>query len=229
MRSNDQRERDAHELAALRATAHPVRRRIIALLGEHTTLTATECARLLGLSAKVCSYHLGQLAGEGWVEEVPAPGRNRPWRLSAERTAEPAAVAGGAGPGETLPGMSEAAVARPRDPARTTAGPDGPLRAAFHARERARAARVRRDDDLLSGAADALAEAAGQPGWAAIATVHSRIAMMTAPEVAAWVEDVERITTRHVRRAGQDPLFGDVAERVTVQLTFFGYPAAAGT
>jgi hypothetical protein len=229
MRSNDQRERGGRELAALRAVAHPVRRHIIDLLGEHTTLTATECGRLLGLSAKVCSYHLGQLAGEGWVEEVPAPGRNRPWRLSSERTAEPAAVAGAAGPGETLPGMSEAAVGRPRGPAHATAGLDGPVRAAFHARERARAARVRRDDDLLSGAADALAEAAGEPGWAATATVHSRIAMMTAPEVAAWVEDVERITTRHVRRAGQDPLFGDVAERVTVQLTFFGYPATAGT
>jgi helix-turn-helix protein len=229
MRSNDQRERAGRELAALRAVAHPVRRHIIDLLGEHTTLTATECARLLGLSAKVCSYHLGQLAGEGWVEEVPAPGRNRPWRLSAERAAEPTAVAGPAGPGPTLPGLSEAGGARRPDPAQAAAASDGPVRAAFHARQRARAARVRHDDELLADAADALADAAGQPTWAATATVHSRIATMTAPEVAAWVEDVERITTRHVRRAGQDPLFGDVAERVSVRLTFFGYPETAGT
>lgn len=217
MRSNVQRERDAHELAALRAVAHPVRRRIIALLGEHTTLTATESARLLGLSAKVCSYHLQTLAGEGLVVEVPAPGRNRPWRLAAADAAtEPHLAA------DTLPGVTS--------PAPRAAEPsDGPVRAAFHARDRARAARVRHDDDLLSGAADALAEAAGQPGWAATATVHSRIASMTVPELAAWVEDVERLTTRHVRRAGQDPLFGQVAERVSVRLTFFGYPEAAGT
>src|SRR5215475_15249495 len=68
------------ELAALRATAHPTRRAILDLLGEHTTLTASECARLLGVSPKACSYHLSVLADQHLIAEVPAPGRNRPWR-----------------------------------------------------------------------------------------------------------------------------------------------------
>jgi DNA-binding transcriptional ArsR family regulator len=68
------------DLAALRATAHPTRRSILALLREHTTLTASECGRLLGMSPKVCSYHLRVLAEQHLVEEVPASGRNRPWR-----------------------------------------------------------------------------------------------------------------------------------------------------
>src|SRR5215475_3460156 len=69
-------------LAALRATAHPTRRAILALLREHTTLTASECGRLLGVSPKVCSYHLRVLAQQCLVAEATNIGRNRPWRLT---------------------------------------------------------------------------------------------------------------------------------------------------
>jgi len=69
-------------LATLRATAHPTRRAILALLREHTTLTASECGRLLGVSPKVCSYHLRVLAQQHLVAEVTIIGRNRPWRLT---------------------------------------------------------------------------------------------------------------------------------------------------
>src|ERR1700742_1711035 len=77
------------DLAALRATAHPTRRAILALLGEHTTLTATESGRLLGVSPKACSYHLAVLADQHLVEEVAAAGRNRPWRRVGHTTADP--------------------------------------------------------------------------------------------------------------------------------------------
>ena len=73
-------DRTRSDLAALRAIAHPTRRAILSLLQEHTTLTATESARLLGVSAKACSYHLAVLADQHLVEEVAAAGRNRPRR-----------------------------------------------------------------------------------------------------------------------------------------------------
>src|SRR5690242_10331150 len=87
------------DASALRATAHPTRLEILRLLGEHPALTATQCANLLGLSPKTCSYHLQTLAAAGWVEEMDAPGRLRPWRLSetAPTTVGPAAAAAGHG------------------------------------------------------------------------------------------------------------------------------------
>jgi DNA-binding transcriptional ArsR family regulator len=81
-------ERSGPDLAALRATAHPTRRAILTLLGEHTTLTATECARLLGVSPKACSYHLHVLADQHLLEEVAATGRNRPWRRATSPAAD---------------------------------------------------------------------------------------------------------------------------------------------
>src|SRR4051812_7753074 len=69
--------------AALRATAHPTRNRILELLRERPSMTATECAGILHLTPKTCSYHLQTLASSGLIEEVPTPGRNRPWRLIA--------------------------------------------------------------------------------------------------------------------------------------------------
>ena len=74
----------------LRATAHPTRLAILHLLGGHPALTATECAKLLGESPKTCSYHLHQLAAHGYVAEVPAAGRIRPWRLAPDHAAGPA-------------------------------------------------------------------------------------------------------------------------------------------
>jgi hypothetical protein len=79
-------------LAALRAVAHPARLDLLDLLRVHETLTAAECARLLGTSTKSCSYHLGVLAGQGLVAragEPTADGRERPWRRVADEISTP--------------------------------------------------------------------------------------------------------------------------------------------
>jgi predicted ArsR family transcriptional regulator len=73
--------------AALRVYAHPVRLRLVGLLRQHETLTATQAAKLLGESSGSCSFHLRALAKHGLVEEVPAPGRAKPWKATAQATA----------------------------------------------------------------------------------------------------------------------------------------------
>jgi predicted ArsR family transcriptional regulator len=71
--------------------AHPVRLRLVGLLRQHETLTATQAGRLLRESSGSCSFHFRQLAKHGLVEEVPAPGRAKPWRATAQKTAWDAA------------------------------------------------------------------------------------------------------------------------------------------
>jgi hypothetical protein len=69
---------------ALRALAHPLRWKLIDLLGSEQTATATRCAEVLGESVASCSYHLGILAKYGYIEAVPdQPGREKPWRMSS--------------------------------------------------------------------------------------------------------------------------------------------------
>jgi len=49
-------------------------------------LTATQAGELIGEPPNTCSFHFRQLARYGFVEEAgPAPGRSRPWRLTASR------------------------------------------------------------------------------------------------------------------------------------------------
>jgi predicted ArsR family transcriptional regulator len=74
---------------SLRALAHPTRLALVSLLREHGTLTATRAAELLGLNSGSCSFHLRQLAKHGLVEEVPARGRQKPWRATARITSFP--------------------------------------------------------------------------------------------------------------------------------------------
>ena len=79
-------------VAALRAVAHPARLDLLDLLRVHETLTAAECARMLGTSTKSCSYHLGVLARQGLVAragEPSADGRERPWRRVADEVLTP--------------------------------------------------------------------------------------------------------------------------------------------
>ena len=67
----------------LRALTHPLRWKLIDLLGSELSATATRCAEVLGESVASCSYHLGILAKYGYVEPVPdQPGREKPWRLT---------------------------------------------------------------------------------------------------------------------------------------------------
>ncbi len=73
---------------ALRALAHPLRWKLIDLLGseDSATATATRCAEVLGESVPSCAYHLGILAKYGYVELVPGQvGREKPWRLTSYR------------------------------------------------------------------------------------------------------------------------------------------------
>jgi DNA-binding transcriptional ArsR family regulator len=74
----------ATEPRALRAVAHPVRIELLALLRTDGPLTASRCSERLGLTAKVCSYHLQILGKYGLIEETgDGKGRARPWRLAA--------------------------------------------------------------------------------------------------------------------------------------------------
>jgi hypothetical protein len=81
------------DLAVAALLDHPVRARLLDLLGRVGTVTATGAARELGGNSGVHSFHLRQLARYGLVEEVPGRhGRSRPWRLvDPDRAPEPGA------------------------------------------------------------------------------------------------------------------------------------------
>ena len=97
-------ERDAPERArsvelrdarALRALAHPTRLKLVGLLRLEGPMTATQAARELGETPQRCTFHLGQLAKYGLVEEAGGGrGRERPWRATASFTSWPNVVAG---------------------------------------------------------------------------------------------------------------------------------------
>jgi predicted ArsR family transcriptional regulator len=58
-------------------------------------MTATQAARELGETPQRCTFHLGQLAKYGLVEEAGGGrGRERPWRATASFTSWPNVVAG---------------------------------------------------------------------------------------------------------------------------------------
>lgn len=85
-KGNSQKSRsERSDPLALRAVAHPVRIELLALLRRDGPLTASQCAVLLVLSPKLCSYHLGLLGRYGLVEETgEGKGRARPWRLATD-------------------------------------------------------------------------------------------------------------------------------------------------
>jgi Helix-turn-helix domain len=77
---------DGVNALALRALAHPIRWKLIDVLGSERSATATRCAEVLGESVASCSYHLGILAKYGYIELVPGQaGREKPWRLLSYR------------------------------------------------------------------------------------------------------------------------------------------------
>ncbi len=73
---------DVHDPRALRALAHPLRMSLLAALRSDGPSTASRLADRLGESSGATSYHLRQLAGFGFVEEVAGEGtgRERWWR-----------------------------------------------------------------------------------------------------------------------------------------------------
>ncbi|HEY3505495.1 MAG TPA: helix-turn-helix domain-containing protein [Actinocatenispora sp.] len=78
---------DEERTAADAALSHPLRAALLDLVRELGTVTSTEAARRLGHSSGLCSFHLRQLARYGYLEEAPAKGRVKPWRLRATRQA----------------------------------------------------------------------------------------------------------------------------------------------
>lgn len=70
------------DIEALKALAHPRRRRILAQLTEHGPATSADLARALDLNTGATSYHLRELAQHGFIEEMTdrAHGRERWWK-----------------------------------------------------------------------------------------------------------------------------------------------------
>lgn len=79
---------------ALRALAHPLRLRLLALLRADGPATASRLARRLGESSGATSYHLRRLAQAGLVVEDPDHGtrRERWWRAAHQLTTWSAAT-----------------------------------------------------------------------------------------------------------------------------------------
>ncbi len=92
------------------------------------------------------------------------------------------------------------------------------------ARDRKLEARSRRETDILGHAVSALAAAGGDPAWSDATVVHDRVAVLSAAELRAWGEDVERVTSRHLRRAAQSIELGEDTARYPVRLLFYGFP-----
>jgi hypothetical protein len=74
----------------MRALAHPLRWKLLEVLDLETQATAAQCARILGKSHALCSFHLHQLAKYALVEQVPTTSRrDRPWRLTRKNLSFP--------------------------------------------------------------------------------------------------------------------------------------------
>lgn len=70
---------------ALRALAHPVRWKLLEIVGREGVATATQCAQETGESVANCSYHLNLLAKYDYVEKAEGgQGREKPWRLVSQ-------------------------------------------------------------------------------------------------------------------------------------------------
>jgi DNA-binding transcriptional ArsR family regulator len=86
---------ELRDARALRALAHPTRLKLVGLLRLQGPLTATQAARELGETPQRCTFHLGQLAKYGLVEEAGGGrGRERPWRATAFFTSVPNVMTG---------------------------------------------------------------------------------------------------------------------------------------
>ena len=69
----------------LRAMAHPMRLKLIGMVGVNGTLTASQAAKKLDSTPAVTAYHLRTLAKYGFVEDAgSSSARERPWRLTEQ-------------------------------------------------------------------------------------------------------------------------------------------------
>jgi DNA-binding transcriptional ArsR family regulator len=68
----------------IRALAHPLRHKLMSIIGRLGQATTADAAREVGISHGLASHHLRQLAKYGFVEQVKGKDhRERPWRLVA--------------------------------------------------------------------------------------------------------------------------------------------------
>lgn len=74
--------REISELEVLRSLAQPRRQQMLQHLTLHGPATSATLARALGLNTGATSYHLRELARQGFIEELPEQphGRQRWWR-----------------------------------------------------------------------------------------------------------------------------------------------------
>jgi len=76
-------ERDAR---MLRALAHPLRLRLLAVAASEGTITTTSASEHTGESSGNCSFHLRLLAKYGFLEAARGRDqRERPWRLAGSQ------------------------------------------------------------------------------------------------------------------------------------------------
>jgi len=81
------KDRPLRDAGAVKAIAHPLRLRLLELLGIGGPATATDLAARVEESPANCSWHLRQLAAHGFIEETGGGrGRQRYWRLVPEST-----------------------------------------------------------------------------------------------------------------------------------------------
>jgi DNA-binding MarR family transcriptional regulator len=73
----------AERTALYQTLTNPVRRRILAHIGEHGQANSTSVAKAIGESTGTTSYHLRKLAEQQLIEEIPerSAGRERWWRV----------------------------------------------------------------------------------------------------------------------------------------------------
>lgn len=79
----DQRSVTLSDAGLMRAMSHPARLEIMEYLNSTgASVTATECAEIVGMSPSAVSYHLRELAKAGLIEQAPSrgDGRERVWR-----------------------------------------------------------------------------------------------------------------------------------------------------
>jgi DNA-binding transcriptional ArsR family regulator len=76
------------DIESLRAVAHPIRSKMLAMLRYEGPATASELGRRLGESSGSASYHLRQLARYGFIEEdAEQPNRrDKRWRAASRFT-----------------------------------------------------------------------------------------------------------------------------------------------
>jgi DNA-binding transcriptional ArsR family regulator len=82
--SPGQRWRLIDDPLVIRALAHPLRHKLMSVIGRLGQATTADAAREVGISHGLASHHLRQLAKYGFVEQVKGKDhRERPWRLVA--------------------------------------------------------------------------------------------------------------------------------------------------